>query len=102
MRWREDLERGNLHEKLGDQNKDVEIKRYDGADDIRAAPRTRQMKEVQGRNRYRQNEQGDDADGVGSKNLWNGNRNPVRLVKTVVAKKSAVQSPTAFRKIIRK
>ena len=30
------------------------------------------------------------------KNLWNGNRNPVTLVKTVVARKSAVQPSRRF------
>ncbi len=59
------LSAGNLHEKLGDQNENIKIKSDDGADDIRAAPRTRQVKDVQGRNRDGQNEQRDDADGVG-------------------------------------
>jgi len=42
LRGRQSLERGNLHEKLGDQNKNFEIKSNDGADDIRATLRSRQ------------------------------------------------------------
>jgi len=42
LRGRQGLERGNLHELLGDQDKNVEIQGDDRADDVREAPRTRQ------------------------------------------------------------
>ncbi len=65
MGGRQGLESGNLHKKLGDQNENVKIESDDGTDDISAAPWTGQMKDLQDRNRHRQNKQRDDAEGVG-------------------------------------
>ena len=50
---------------MGEQNKNFEIERDDGADDIRGRHGSVSLKEIRSRNRHCQNEQGDDADGVG-------------------------------------
>ena len=91
MRGCQVLQRPQLLERLHHRDEDIEVERRDRGDDIHRAPCAGEMKDVEREQRDRQNEVDSTPVASAGVKAVMGNRKPVRLVNSVVARKIAVQ-----------
>jgi hypothetical protein len=87
---RDGVERGNLLERLHDEDEDIESERGDGTDDVDPAPGAGEVEGVPGLDGDGEEEEGEDSDDDAGGDAVEGEEDPVRLVSAVVMRKRSV------------